>query len=494
MSFWKWSQTAASNATADTSINAREGQAPSTVNDAMRAMMAASAKYRDDTSGNLVTGGSSTAYTITTNQTLTALTDGFSVTARMSATSGLSPTLNLDSLGAKSIAGVYGTAIPIGALRSGGIYTFTYDSTDDKWIVHGIGVASHLTPTDGNIIVGDGSGWVTESGATARTSLGLGTGDSPEFTAVNIGAATDTTIARVSAGQISVEGVQIVTLTNSVTLTNKTLTSPTITSPTVTGGTYSSPTLTTPALGTPSAGVLTNCTGYPFTSLSGTLTSAQLAAYLSDETGSGANVHAVSPALTGSPTAPTQSAATENTTIATTAFVWSTLGAPSGTKMVFRQTAAPTGWTKDTTYTDAALRVTSGTISQQATGGKEFSTIFSALRTITEANLPPHAHSFSATSGAGGDHQHFISRDIEVASGGRDLGASNYMSRQARYASGTEDAYSLDGTGSEANVGLTSDSGTHTHTVSGTTGNGSGTTSPMLFDVNFVDLIIATRN
>jgi hypothetical protein len=31
-----------------------------------------------------------------------------------------------------------------------------------------------LAKTDGNIIVGDGSGWVAESGATARTSLGLG--------------------------------------------------------------------------------------------------------------------------------------------------------------------------------------------------------------------------------------------------------------------------------------------------------------------------------
>lgn len=38
-----------------------------------------------------------------------------------------------------------------------------------------------LTPTDGNIIVGDGSNFVLESGATARTSLGLGTGDSPTF-------------------------------------------------------------------------------------------------------------------------------------------------------------------------------------------------------------------------------------------------------------------------------------------------------------------------
>jgi hypothetical protein len=44
-----------------------------------------------------------------------------------------------------------------------------------------------LAVTDGNIIVGDGSTWVAESGATARTSLGLGTGDSPTFTGVTAG-------------------------------------------------------------------------------------------------------------------------------------------------------------------------------------------------------------------------------------------------------------------------------------------------------------------
>jgi hypothetical protein len=44
-----------------------------------------------------------------------------------------------------------------------------------------------LAVTDGNIIVGNGSTWVAESGATARTSLGLGTGDSPTFTAVTAG-------------------------------------------------------------------------------------------------------------------------------------------------------------------------------------------------------------------------------------------------------------------------------------------------------------------
>ena len=44
------------------------------------------------------------------------------------------------------------------------------------------------------------------SAATARTNLGLGTGDSPQFTGINIGHASDTTVTRTGAGDIAVEG------------------------------------------------------------------------------------------------------------------------------------------------------------------------------------------------------------------------------------------------------------------------------------------------
>ena len=180
MTFFNWSTTAADNDDADSTINAREGWSPRVVNNAVRALMAAMAKYREDISGNLVTGGTSTAYTVTTNQTYTSLIDGITVTCRMSATSGASPTLNVDSLGAKPIALLYGTAIPTGALLSGTVQKFTYDSTDDKWIVQGHlvvtqelangGTGAALTdPGDDRVLFWDDS-------AGAMTWLDLGTG------------------------------------------------------------------------------------------------------------------------------------------------------------------------------------------------------------------------------------------------------------------------------------------------------------------------------
>ena len=97
-----------------------------------------------------------------------------------------------------------------------------------------------------------------------------------------------------------------VTLSNSVTGTGSMVLS-------------SSPSLTTPTLGTPTSGTLTNCTGYTVGNLSGlaanvatflaTPSSSNLAAALTDETGTGANVFATSPTLVtpnlGTPTSGT---------------------------------------------------------------------------------------------------------------------------------------------------------------------------------------------
>lgn len=42
--------------------------------------------------------------------------------------------------------------------------------------------------------------------SVARAALGLGTGDSPQFTGIELGAATDTTLTRASGGDINIEG------------------------------------------------------------------------------------------------------------------------------------------------------------------------------------------------------------------------------------------------------------------------------------------------
>jgi hypothetical protein len=47
------------------------------------------------------------------------------------------------------------------------------------------------------------------SAAAAATNLGLGTGDSPQFTAVNVGGASDTTLSRKSAGVLQVESSEL---------------------------------------------------------------------------------------------------------------------------------------------------------------------------------------------------------------------------------------------------------------------------------------------
>ena len=81
---------------------------------------------------------------------------------------------------------------------------------------------------------------------------------------------------------------------------------------------------------------------------------------------------------------------------------------PTGTLMLFQQTAAPTGWTKQTTHNDKALRVVSGTVSSGGTSA--FSTVFGKTatdsHTLLTAEIPSHAHTWEAGLTAGGSGQY----------------------------------------------------------------------------------------
>ncbi len=153
MSFWKWSRTASSNASADGSINWAEGQAPSSVNDSARAMMAAAAKFRDDIAGAIATGGTSTAYTVTSYQSFDTLAhlDGAMVAFTPHTTCGATVTLNVDGLGAKPLRFAPGAAndLPAGTLVQGTPYVATYYNSSAEWILQGLAGNPYNIPLGG---------------------------------------------------------------------------------------------------------------------------------------------------------------------------------------------------------------------------------------------------------------------------------------------------------------------------------------------------------
>src|SRR5258708_8105207 len=149
MYLYKWSHTDDADAAADSTINWAEGQASSSVNDSARAMMAAIAKYRDDNNGSLVTGGTSTAYTLTTNQIYDTVAHLHTqeLTFIVHVTSGASPTLNVDGLGAMAIAtDAAGTAVPAGGLVAGTPYSATFWNPTSSWRLTSFFALPYLMP------------------------------------------------------------------------------------------------------------------------------------------------------------------------------------------------------------------------------------------------------------------------------------------------------------------------------------------------------------
>lgn len=196
-SIYDWSLTAANNGSADADINFAEGQAPSTVNNSAREMMARLAELRDDLGGGLTAAGTANALTVTANSAFTVLTNGRMLAMRIALDNTGAATLNVNGIGAKSIRKMLATgesALTGAELQATGIYLFKYSTALDAaaggWLV--------LNPTPAD-----------------QTSF------------------------------VTLTGTQI--LTNK-TLTSPTINTPTIATPTITGGTSANMTLTGAAL------------------------------------------------------------------------------------------------------------------------------------------------------------------------------------------------------------------------------------------------------
>ncbi|MBT8450199.1 MAG: hypothetical protein KJO69_10940 [Gammaproteobacteria bacterium] len=147
----------------------------------------------------------------------------------------------------------------------------------------------------------------------------------------------------------------------------------------------------------------------------------------------------------------------------------------SGTKALFQQTSAPTGWTKDTTHNNKSLRVVTGTAGSGGTSA--FTTVFGAGKTagshtLTSAQIPAHTH--PASSGGAGAHNHsgLLTSNSGTVSQGYNRGA-NLGTITPLTAAGNH---------------------THTVTVSNNTGGGGSHNHSLSLDVQYVDTIIATRD
>lgn len=140
MTLYKWSQTASADATADSTINWAEGQSPASVNDSARAMMAAVAKYRDDTAGAIVTSGTSTAYAVNSYQVFQSLSQlsGQVIAFTPHVANGAIVTLNVDGLGSKPLRSAPGAELPAGTIIQGTPYTAILNYAEGAFYLQGL--------------------------------------------------------------------------------------------------------------------------------------------------------------------------------------------------------------------------------------------------------------------------------------------------------------------------------------------------------------------
>lgn len=153
------------------------------------------------------------------------------------------------------------------------------------------------------------------------------------------------------------------------------------------------------------------------------------------------------------------------------------VGFPSGTKMLFQQTSAPVGWTKDTTHDNKALRVVTGTAGSG--GSVAFTTAFASKTPSgsvslsgsvsvnstslnAESYMPQHRHSFPVTGGAA---------------------QNGWNTPQGRYDQGSGTYY----------TSYQGGNGGHSHSAS-FSGSSSFSGNAIDLSVHYVDIIIATKD
>lgn len=143
-----WSQTAATNASADPTVNFSEGQTPSSLNDSSRAAMASIKKWADDIGGSIATGGSGTAFTVASYQSfdnLARLANQLIAFTPHTTNTGTC-TLNVDGLGAKPLRSAPSVELPAGTIIQGTPYVALYNNSDAVFYLHGFYGNAYTVP------------------------------------------------------------------------------------------------------------------------------------------------------------------------------------------------------------------------------------------------------------------------------------------------------------------------------------------------------------
>ena len=159
----------------------------------------------------------------------------------------------------------------------------------------------------------------------------------------------------------------------------------------------------------------------------------------------------------------------------------------SGSRTIMKMTTPPTGWTKDTTYDNYALRVTTGSVINRTTG-ESFSTVFKNYNSI---GVPAPGLSYSAVDATVIDnaamttHNHTtITHPTALVT--RRPGAG--VTSGAKTPAGAPVTFSNNPGGG----------GSHTHPIGtvAVTGsiNQSGVNSEINLNIKYVDTIIAVRS
>jgi microcystin-dependent protein len=114
-------------------------------------MMARAAEWRDDVSGTMATGGTSTAYTVTSNQGFDTLAhlNGAMVAFVPHTSCGATVTLNVDGLGARPLRTSPGVELQSGMLIQGTPYAATYSNADGAFYLRGFYSLPYIVPVGG---------------------------------------------------------------------------------------------------------------------------------------------------------------------------------------------------------------------------------------------------------------------------------------------------------------------------------------------------------